>query len=529
MKNADSAADMTQAIKSYGLAIALPVLAMFLRWVVQPYIGTATPFITLALLISAWYGGLRPGLISTAFLCATALLKPEMLASPPSTSNPWGIALTFMVNGVVISLLMESLHRAHRRVAQSAQEISAINERFHMLVDSVSDYGILMLDTKGNITSWNKGAQQVTGYTAEEAIGQPFSLFYPPEEIARGKPAMEIRMANKTGRFEEEGWRLRKDGSRFWANVVLRAVYDESGELCGYSKVTRDMSDRREAEERHRQLIQEQAARVEAESANRAKDQFLSIVSHELRTPLNAILGWTTLLRGGQLDNQMSATALETIERSSRVQSRLVEDLLDISRMMAGKMSIEVTPLNLSSVLEAAHGQVLPRAEEKQIAINVDCEDAPLEVSGDAVRLEQVFSNLLNNAIKFTPSGGRIEIALKRDGSNVIASVTDNGHGIKEDMLPHIFERFRQADSSQTRQHGGLGLGLAIARYVVEAHNGTLTATSQGEGQGACFTVELPLLVHGAESASDDTPEQTQPQNDATLTEAVISKEAGES
>jgi PAS domain S-box-containing protein len=513
-------------VVSYGLAVALTLLALLLRWLLLSALGPSTPFLLLSIIIAAWYGGLGPGLTATTLSAAAAYFLPQIMAGNAGSQyfSPATFAASLLLLGGLISLLQESLHRAQRRITGAAQELSVSNQRFHLLVDSIKDYGIFMLDPAGYITSWNVGAEHVNGYKAPEIIGRHFSRFYPPEDLAAGKPEMELRVAIATGRYEEEGWRLRKDGSRFWANVVLSAVRDEEGALRGFSKVMRDMTERKRAEERERLLIRSETARAEAESANRAKDQFLSIISHELRTPLNAILGWTTLLRQEKLDEATTARALETIERSSRVQSRLVADLLDVSRMLAGKLSIDLQSTDISAVIDVVLDRVGTDFQEKKLDLQLSREPAgdrtAVLVAGDAVRLEQVFTNLICNAIKFTPAGGHIWIReVTTPGEGKIA-VQASGHGIAREALPHLFERFRQADSSETRQHGGLGLGLAITQHLVEAHNGTITVESPGEGQGATFTVCLPRLDKDFMPDAKVRDQIKQPQPEALVTPA---------
>ncbi|HST50390.1 MAG TPA: ATP-binding protein [Pyrinomonadaceae bacterium] len=233
----------------------------------------------------------------------------------------------------------------------------------------------------------------------------------------------------------------------------------------------------------------------EAEEANRMKDEFLATLSHELRTPLTAILGWARMLSGGQLDDASTARALETIERNAKAQSQLIEDILDVSRVITGKLRLEVQPVNLAAVIEAAINAVIPAADAKGIRLQRVLDTGASMVSGDPARLQQVIWNLLSNAIKFTPRDGRVQVRLERTGSHVEITVADDGQGIGLDILPHVFERFRQADSSTTRAHGGLGLGLAIVRHLVEMHGGTVRAESCGEGQGATFTIKLPLVA----------------------------------
>lgn len=262
---------------------------------------------------------------------------------------------------------------------------------------------------------------------------------------------------------------------------------------------------RRSEAERERLLAQEQALRREAEAANRMKDEFLATVSHELRTPLNAMLGWTRMLNTGAVAETDRQHALEAIERSARLQAHLIEDLLDVSRIITGKVRLDVRPLELSVVVEAALDAVRPAAEAKQIRLHKVIDPLPAPVTGDGARLQQVVWNLLSNAINFTGRGGRVEVAVRRVNSQVEIVVADTGAGIRTDFLPHVFERFRQADGTRARTHAGLGIGLAIVRHLVELHGGTVHANSAGEGHGSTFTVQLPLTV--ARFTSDAAPD----------------------
>jgi signal transduction histidine kinase/ActR/RegA family two-component response regulator len=253
----------------------------------------------------------------------------------------------------------------------------------------------------------------------------------------------------------------------------------------------------RAEEERAKLLVQEQKARAEAEKLNRLKDEFLSTVSHELRTPLNAILGWSNILRTSKVDAAKMHRALETIERNARSQAQLIDDLLDISRIITGKIRLNVQTVELLPVIEAAIDTVQPAADAKNIRLQSVLDPAASPVLGDSERLQQIVWNLLTNAIKFTPKQGRVQVGLQRINSHIEIVVADTGQGISAEFLPHVFERFRQADGSITRSFGGLGLGLAIVRQLVELHGGTVHAQSPGEGQGATFTVKLPLLAVG--------------------------------
>jgi len=252
------------------------------------------------------------------------------------------------------------------------------------------------------------------------------------------------------------------------------------------------MTERRKLEEQRLRLLQEQAARAEAEAASRAKDNFLAVVSHELRTPLNAMLGWTVLLRSNPGDGETAPRALAAIERNARAQLRLIEDLLDVSRMVAGKMRIEVQQVHLAPIVEAALDAVRPAAEAKGVHLEAALDGRAPTVAGDAGRLQQVAWNLLSNAVKFTPAGGRVTVRLQPTNLDVQIVVEDTGQGIPADVLPHVFERFRQAESGATRSSGGLGLGLAIVRQLVELHGGSVEALSDGPGRGATFVIRLP-------------------------------------
>ncbi|HKP73625.1 MAG TPA: response regulator, partial [Pyrinomonadaceae bacterium] len=290
------------------------------------------------------------------------------------------------------------------------------------------------------------------------------------------------------------------------------------------AELQQEVAERKQAEEeRARLLIREQAARAEAERANRTKDEFLATLSHELRTPLTAILGWTHLIRGGNLDDAILARALETIERNARSQSQLIDDLLDVSRIITGKLNLDFRPVELSSIVEATIDTVRPAAEAKNISVEPSLHTQHCLVSGDPARLQQVVWNLFSNAVKFTPEGGRVDVGLKCNEAHVELEVRDTGQGINPEFLPYIFDRFRQADGTTTRKHGGLGLGLAIVRHLVELHGGLIKADSDGDGRGATFTLRLPLAsvtVGGdgvseqtASPADDDAPKQDKQSN----------------
>jgi PAS domain S-box-containing protein len=510
---------------------------------------------------------------------------------------------------------------AARRHARA--RIRASEERFHRLVDAVTEYAIFMLDPTGRVATWNPGAERIKGYRSEEIIGQHFSVFYTPEDRAAGRPEEVLDIVRREGRFEEENWRIRKDGSRFYAYVVISALRDSEGQVTGFAKVTRDLTAKRAAEENDRQLTRERIARAsseaerkrllsllgevpaivnvlrgpefvfefahpkeiaslggrelvgrplleaipesrdqpkilerlrrvyetgqpsavqdsprlvvnngveavtywdsvylplfdpagavegimtfdldvtpsvvarrEMERVDRAKDEFLATMSHELRTPLNAIYGWATILRRKPREEDKLDRGLEVIERNAKTQGRLVSDLLDVSRIITGKLELKVQRVDVFPVIMSAVDVVRPAAEAKAVRLVIDVDPEIGETIADPDRLQQIVWNLLSNAVRFTPRGGRVTIFGDRTSAGIVIRVKDTGAGIAVEHLPHIFERFMQVDSSTTRAHGGLGLGLSIVRHLVEAHGGVVEAESEGLGHGATFSVTLPI------------------------------------
>jgi PAS domain S-box-containing protein len=362
---------------------------------------------------------------------------------------------------------------------------------YQLMVDSVRDYAIFMLDPNGHIASWNQGAQRIKGYTADEIIGQHFSVFYPPEEIAAGKPAMELEVATRDGRFEEEGYRLRKDGTTFWASVVLTAVRDDDGTLLGFAKVTRDLTERRASEQR---ALADARRISSAETANVAKSEFLTAMSHELRTPLNAIGGYTDLLTLG-LGGPISSQQIDYLERIRRSQQHLlgiITDLLNFSRIEAGQINYDLAPIFLPAVIDSVLTLVVPQALAKGVVLERG-QTSDLTVVGDRSKVDQVLLNLLSNAIKFTRSGGRITLSTLSTNETASISVTDTGSGIPVAKLEVIFEPFVQLGRSLSSAHEGTGLGLAISRDLARAMNGDLTVSSV-EGAGSTFTLTLPRI-----------------------------------
>lgn len=375
--------------------------------------------------------------------------------------------------------------------------------RLRLLVESVQDYAIFMLDPTGHVTTWNTGAQNNTQYRAEEVIGRHFSLFYPPEGIQAGHPQRELDVATATGRYEEEGWRVRKNGSMYWANVVLTAIRGDKQELVGFAKVTRDLTDRKTAE-------REQAARLAAEDTNRAKDEFLAMLGHELRNPLAPTLTALQLmkLRG----DPRTSREREVIERQMKHMIRLVDDLLDLARVTRGLVELRRDRVDLRDAIAGGIELASPLIQEKRHDLDLDLPAHEIFVEGDLVRLAQIFANLLTNAARYTNPAGRIRVAVTCEQSRVLVEVRDNGTGISADLLPRIFDRFVQAPQGAARTTGGLGIGLTLVHSFVRAHGGTVTAQSDGPGRGSVFQVTLPLARgEGTGRAGSGTPTEPAP------------------
>lgn len=369
--------------------------------------------------------------------------------------------------------------------------------RLAAIVESAGD-AIISKTLEGIVVSWNKGAERVFGYTEDEMIGQPIARLIPldhqdeePQILAR------LRRGEKIEHYETI--RAHKDGHLLDISLTVSPIRDAKGNIIGASKIARDITEsKRSKAHLQRALAEAEEAKRQAEEANRLKDEFLTTISHELRTPLTAVVGWTSMLRDGGLDDDMAQKALDTIDRNVKAQAPLIEDLLDISRIVSGKMRIETKPLNLADTIRSAVDSIMPAAEAKNIRLQMVIDAATGSVIGDSDRLQQVIWNLLANAVKFTPFGGRVWIEMERTETDTAITVRDNGIGINPEFLPYIFDRFSQQDTSSTRSYGGLGMGLAIVKYIVELHGGAIRAFSEGTGTGASFTVTLPRLQQKA-------------------------------
>jgi PAS domain S-box-containing protein len=365
-------------------------------------------------------------------------------------------------------------------------------EQFHILVDSVEEYAIYMLDPNGNVVTWNTGAQKIKGYTAEEIVGKNFACFYTAEDVAADKPQSNLREAARRGHIREQGLRVRKDGSTFEGEIILTALYDPKGNIRGYSKVTRDITD----QIRTREF---EAEKIAAQKASKAKDDFLAALSHELRTPLTPALAAATYLE----DNAPKLPPefvedVQIIRRNVQLQARLIDDLLDLTRIAKGKLQLTLERVDANALVRDAIEIAQSAIAAKKLNVSTEFDATKPYILGDSVRLQQVFWNLINNAVKFTPSGGQIVIRTWNDDTGRFHfEIRDNGIGIEQERLGSMFTAFEQADASVGRQFGGLGLGLAISKHLVDLHHGTIEAESRGRSFGATFKVTLDTQPEG--------------------------------
>jgi PAS domain S-box-containing protein len=358
---------------------------------------------------------------------------------------------------------------------------------FRRLVEEVRDYAIFLLDPDGRVASWNAGAEAIKGYRAEEILGRHFSVFYPREAVESGWPEIELATARAERRFEDEGWRVRKDGSRFWANVVITALHDDGGGLLGFAKITRDMTERR---------------RVESlEESGRRVSEFLAVLAHELRNPLAPIRNAVAVLRASGGDARGTEWARDVIDRQVNYLTRLVDDLLDVSRITRGKITLRPETVPVGEIASAAVEAVRPLVEERKQELRVSVPDETVRVRGDRIRLVQILVNLLHNAAKYTPERGWIRLALERRGEEAVFTVRDSGIGMTPELLASAFEMFTQGRQSLDRSPGGLGVGLTLVHRLVELHGGSVQAASEGPGRGSEFVVRLPLAPE-----SEDAP-----------------------
>ncbi|HET7526499.1 MAG TPA: ATP-binding protein [Burkholderiaceae bacterium] len=372
-------------------------------------------------------------------------------------------------------------------------------ETFRVLVDSVQDYAIFFLSPDGIVASWNTGAERIKGYRADEIIGKHFSVFYTPDALVKDWPAEELRRSVQMGRFEDEGWRVRKDGTRLWANVIISPVRDQHGNLLGFSKVTRDLTERRRVEE--------------LELEGRRISEFIATLSHELRNPLAPMRNALNVMGRLPMESQ-AAWCLQITNRQLDHLTHLVDDLLDVSRFVSGKIRLALAPVEMSSVVQMAVDATRALLEDRGHALTIELPGRPVHVKGDAIRMTQVLVNLLSNAAKYTPGSGRIKVAVSVDAQSAILQVVDNGIGMSEKLKTQAFEPFVQGANALERANGGLGIGLTLVKKIVELHEGSVRAESEGADKGTTFVVTLPIaqapkaLTTPAKALPEPTPKR---------------------
>ncbi len=465
--------------------------------------GFGRSFVLLPFIIwAAFRFGQREVTTASAVVCAMALWYTLHGDVGPFAQIPLNESLllllvfvtTVMVTGLMLSAVLSQLEAAmlalRTRQARTESMLSEAERRFRLMVESVVDYAIVMLDAEGRVTTWNAGAERILGYGADEIIGQHFLRFYPRDSLERGKTQLALEIAAAGGRFEEEGWRVRRDGSTFWASVVVTGVRDDTGRLLGFAKLVRDLTERNSAEA---ELIR---AKVTAERASEAKSQFLANMSHELRTPLNSLLILARLLadnKGANLTAKQVQFA-QTIHASGIDLLSLINDLLDLAKIESGAVTaLNVAPARFAELSEEIERGFRQVAQDRKLGFRIVVEPGlPETIRTDAARLKQVLKNLLANAFKFTREGEVKLVIAPLAPASVAFSVVDTGIGVAPDKQQIIFEAFQQADGTTSRQYGGTGLGLSISRELTRLLGGELRLSST-PGQGSTFTLVLPI------------------------------------
>lgn len=505
-----------QAEQLYGVAhytgIAFPTAAAFLLLGLGLIAARVDQGIT-SVIASGYVGGLMARRLLITAVGVPVLLGWFCLYAQRAGYYDLGFGTAALILSLIIIFTLVILQIAAKlndieRQRLTAEAIVRENEegaRRQAALIELSYEPIFVWNLGGGIVEWNKGCEQLYGYAREEAITCVSHQLLNTEHPL--SPDTYRQTLLRDGYWSGELRHTTRDGRQVVVESRQQLIESHGQRLV--LETNRDITERKHAEEEREYLFaREQSMRAEAERANRLKDEFLATVSHEIRAPLNAILGWATMLHNGRIDKALAARAVETIERNARSQAQLIEDLLDVSRIISGKMRLEVKPTDLRLVINAAIDSVHPAAAAKEIQLQAVLDPAASHIQGDDARLQQVVWNLLSNAVKFTPKGGLVQVRLDRTDSKAQITVSDTGEGINSEFIPYVFDRFQQADGTTTRKHGGLGLGLAIVRHIVEMHGGTIEAHSAGVGKGASFTVGLPLVaVRATGSLSGDYAE----------------------
>lgn len=485
----------------YVIAIGAVILAWLLRQALTPLLGpNSLPFIFFfpAIVLAAWYSRFRLTLVSivlSVILANYSFVQPRHSFAISTAAELLGL-ISFALVSLCIALAIESMHRANhraRKAVENERRADEVSAYLAAIVTSSAD-AIISKTLQGIVTSWNNSAEMMFGYSAPEMIGESILRLIPAElrneeDYILGR----LRAGERIEHFETV--RLHKNGTRLDVSLTISPIKNSAGDVIGASKIARDISESKAAEEmRETLLAREQELRLAAESANLLKDEFLATMSHELRNPLNVILGYAELLlRSPEMKTSPHLLRMgQTLRRNALTQSHLIRDLLDLSRLRSGKLTLSAETVSLLTAIQNAVETVRVEAAGKNLKLEIEAPDEALFVEGDLLRLEQIIWNLLTNAVKFTPVGGRITVRALKDHDDVVISVTDTGQGIDVEFLPHVFEMFRQADASNSRAQSGMGIGLALVRQLAELHGGTVAVSSPGVGQGTTFTVRFP-------------------------------------
>ena len=476
--------------------------ALALRWLLQPYLGTGFGYITFypAVFGVAWFGGITAAGLATV---ASALLAQYLFVSRgqdwiAGTAPDLIAQIWFVVSCLAGGVLVGQRQRFARALTDSAARAAREREWLETLIADVPavvwEVGGAPDATTQRHNFINRRVEQMLGYTVQEWTSTPDFWLQVVHPADRARAAADARANFESGGGTSRFRWLRKDGTAVWVEAQSTVIRDPGGKSIGMRGVTIDVSEQVARQAERNELLQRaEEAREQAERANRLKDEFLMTLSHELRTPLNAVWGWVRMLRAGTLPAERRDHALQTIERNAKMQMQLVEDLLDVARIVTGKLRLSPASVDAAAVVARAAEAVRPAADAKGVRVDIEVEGRRETLHADADRLQQVVWNLASNAVKFTPAGGRVRLVVTAREGAVEIRVEDTGVGIPADVLPTVFDRFRQGDSGTTRAYSGLGLGLAIARSIVEAHGGTISAHSDGPGRGAAFRVRLPV------------------------------------
>src|SRR5215813_10656369 len=451
----------------------------------------------------------------------------ERQTEEAKASGRYSSLTDFVANLIACGLLSSVSYVVVSDVNARKRAEVALRQQREWLQVTLSSIGdaVIATDTNGDVTFLNPVAQSLTGWKQEEAQGQSlrkvFNIMNEQTRETVENPALRAIQEGLIVGLANHTVLVAKDGTEMPIDDSGAPIKGAEGKVIGAVLIFRDITERRLAEEERSTLLaSERAAREKVEAASRSKDEFVAMISHEIRSPLNSILGWAQMLRRGKFDQAETERATEIIERNARAQSQLIEDLLDISRVITGKLTLNVRSVELAQIIEAAMDSIRPAAEAKSIQLRARLESRGSPVSGDPNRLQQIVWNLLSNAVKFTPRHGRVDVSLRRVDSHLQITVSDSGAGISPEFLPFVFDRFSQANTTSERKYGGLGLGLAIVRHLVELHGGTVRADSPGEGKGATFTVTLPVKAVRDEIGEFERPAPG-PEHAGSLSDAI--------